>query len=122
MTVKETIKSEVAPPRLDTYFWAIVLIWAGLVFGADSLGYLPQVGEAGAWSWAFLGAGVVGFLLSLYSMSSPSYAKPITWDWIWAFVFLVIGVAGFLAIVVPWWLILIVIGFAILFSALRRRE
>lgn len=122
MTNEQAIKSEAAPPRLDTYFWATVLIWAGLVFGADSLGYLPRIGEAVAWSWVFLGAGVVGLLLSLYSMNSPNYASPTTWDWVWAFVFLVIGAAGFLSISVPWWLILIVIGFVILFSALRRRE
>ena len=43
--------------RLEALWWATALIWAGLIFGADSLGLLPQFGQADAWSWVFLGAG-----------------------------------------------------------------
>lgn len=107
---------------VDAIFWGGVLVWAGLIFGAEYLGYLPQIGDAGAWSWIFLGAGVYALLISFVRLASESFSNPTTWDWVWAVVFLIIGLAGFIAINVPWWLILILIGVAILGSAIRGRE
>jgi hypothetical protein len=106
---------------VDAIFWGGVLLWAGLIFGLDSLGYLPQIGQANAWSWIFLGAGVYGLVISIVRLVSDNFTNPSTWDWVWSIIFLIIGLAGFIAISVPWWLILILIGVVIFSSALRGR-
>lgn len=107
---------------LDAIFWGGVLLWAGLIFGADYFEFLPQIGEASAWSWIFLGAGVYGLLLGLIRLASDRYSNPTASDWVWAVIFLIIGIAGFISIAVPWWLFLILIGVAILGNALFRRK
>lgn len=117
-----TTMQEAKLPRLDVYFWAGALIWAGLIFGADSMGMLPQIGQANPWSWVFLGAGVLGLGLNYLSQLSQNYSNPTAWDWGWSIVFTLIGVAGFVSFNVPGWLFLIGIGIVILLSALRSRE
>ena len=81
--------------RLEGLWWAVVFIWAGLVFGADSMGLLPQIGDADAWSWVFLGAGTLGIFGSLYRLTSADIPNPTTWDWIWGSFCLIIGLGGF---------------------------
>ena len=122
MTTEQSTIQEVKPKRLDAFFWAGALIWAGVIFAADSQGYLPQVGQANSWSWIFLGAGVIGLVLNVISQTSENYAHPTAWDWGWSVIFLVLGAAGFISFNIPGWLFLIAIGVAILFSALRPRE
>ena len=117
MTTQEQGKLQ----RLDIFFWAGALIWAGLVFGADSLGILPQISQANSWSWVFLGAGIFGIVLNFLSQSSSNISNPTAWDWGWAILFLLIGAGGFISFVVPGWLFLIAIGVLILLSALRSR-
>lgn len=118
MTTQEQGKLQ----RLDIYFWAGSLIWAGLIFGADSLGILPQIGQANSWSWVFLGAGVIGIGLNILSQSLPNISNPTAWDWGWAIVFLLLGLGAFITFNVPGWLFLIAIGVIILLSAILRRE
>jgi hypothetical protein len=122
MTTEQTNVQEEALPRLDAYYWGGALIWVGLVFGAEALGILPQVGESSAWTWIFIGGGIGGLLLCLFSLNSPDYATPTTWDWIWSGLLLLIGLGGLIAFNIPWWLVLVVIGVIILVSALRRRD
>lgn len=119
--IKMTTQEHSSLQRLDVYFWAGALIWAGLVFGASSMGILPQIGQANSWSWVFLGAGVLGIVLNLLSQSSPNISNPTAWDWGWAILFLLIGAGGFISFNIPGWLFLIAIGVLILLSALRRR-
>ena len=121
MTAEQRISQEEALPRLDAYFWAGAFIWAGLVFGAEALGILPQIAGASAWTWILIGAGLIGLLLNLYSLNSPDYASPTTWDWILSGLLLLIGLGGLVAFNIPLWLVLVVIGVIILVSALRRR-
>jgi hypothetical protein len=107
---------------LDAIFWGGVLLWAGLIFGADYFGLLPQIGSASVWSWIFLAAGVYGLLMNIVRLLSETYSNPTTWDWVWAVIFFLIGAAGFVAFNIPWWLILILIGVAILGGALFRHD
>jgi hypothetical protein len=108
---------------LDALFWGGILLWAGLIFGADSLGFLPQIGQASAWSWVFLGAGLYGLLLSGIRLISPGFSNPSTWDYVWAVVFLIIGFGGFIGVggdlIFP--LILLLIGGTILVGVLLQR-
>jgi hypothetical protein len=107
--------------RLEGLWWGVVLIWAGLVFGANSMRLLPQIGDADAWSWIFLGAGVFEVLGALYRMISPNVPNPSTWDWVWGSFCLIIGLGGFTTINIAWPLILILVGGIILVSLLWRR-
>jgi hypothetical protein len=107
---------------IDALFWGGVLLWAGLVFAAESFDMLPQIGGAGPWSWIFLGAGLYALVGAFYRMSSESYPNPNTWDWIWAGIFIIVGISGFTAIDFAWPLILLLVGGVILVRALTGRE
>jgi len=121
-TEQEVLDTKQEKKYLDAIFWGGSLVWAGLVFGLDSFGYLPQIGEASSWSWVFLGMGVYGLLLNTIRLFVPSLSNATAWDWVWGIVFLGIGAAGFAAVSVPWWLFLILIGVVILGTALFRRD
>jgi hypothetical protein len=111
-----------AGQHMEAIFWGGVILWAGLVFGADSLGYLPQIGGAEVWSWLFLGAGVYALLLDLWRMTSPDYANPTMGDYVAAGILLLLGLGGFFDFNLSWPLILVLIGLAILGKALLRRR
>lgn len=106
--------------RAEGLWWAGALIWAGLVFGADSRDLLPQVGGADAWSWVLLGAGAYGLLSNLYYLRSESAYKPRTWDWIWCGGLTLVGLGGFTTLEISWPLILILVGVAILVTQYLR--
>jgi hypothetical protein len=122
MTIEQNESEKKERQRLEGFWWAVVLIWAGLIFGADSMGVLPQVGEADTWSWIFLGAGAFGLMANLYRMTSPGAPNPTTWDWSWSGIFLIIGLGGFTALNFSWPLILILVGGVTLVKALGSRE
>ena len=108
---------------LEALWWAGALIWAGLVFGADTLGYLPQIGQADAWSWVFFGAGAYGLLATLWRAASPGWARPTWWDYVWSGGLLIVGVSGtvgFVELAFP--LILVLVGVAIIAGILLRRS
>jgi hypothetical protein len=107
---------------LEAVYWGGVLIWAGLVFGVDSLGYLPQIGGADAWSWVFIGAGAYALVGALLRAAGPDYLPPTTWDYVWAGILLILGLSGFTGLEIGFSLILLLIGVALLASALVRRE
>jgi hypothetical protein len=122
MSIEHEMTPKEKGSRIDTVYWGGVLLWAGLVFGADSLGYLPQIGEADAWSWAFAGAGIFGLLGSLYRAYSPNLPNPNTWDYIWSGGLTVLGLAGFTSLDVGFPLVLLLVGVILLGSAVLRRE
>jgi hypothetical protein len=122
MTIEQKFSERKERKRLEGLWWAVVLIWAGLVFGADSMGLVPQIGDVDAWSWIFLGAGTFGLLGSLYRVTSPSVPNPTTWDWVWASFCLIIGLGDFTTLNISWPLILILVGAAILVNILWRRD
>lgn len=108
---------------IEAIWWAGALIWAGLVFGADTLGYLPQIGQADAWSWVFFGAGAYGLVGTLWRRFSPDWADPTWWDYVWSGILLIIGVSGtvgFVELAFP--LILVLVGVAIVSAVVLRRS
>lgn len=121
MTIEQKMMESKERKRLEGLWWAVALIWAGLVFGAESMGFLPQIGEADAWSWIFLGAGLFGTLGNLYRVTSQHIQTPTTWDWIWSGILLIIGVGGFTPVNFSWPLILILVGGVILVKGLGHR-
>jgi hypothetical protein len=108
--------------RNDTLFWGAILIWAGLVFAADSLGYLELFGRVDAWTWILLGAGVLSLGINLYRQITPDQPKPITWDWMVMGFFLIVGLSGFgFDFDLAWPIILIIIGVGIIGKQLADR-
>lgn len=122
MTIEQNTSKKKERQRLEGLWWAAALIWAGLVLGADSMGFLPQIGSADTWSWIFLGAGVFGTLGNLYRMGSSDAPNPTSWDWIWSGAFLILGLGGFAALNISWPLILILVGGIILVNVLWQRD
>lgn len=104
----------------EALYWAGVLIWTGLVFGTNSLGLLPQIGNAGVWSWVFLGAGLYGTMMNIYSSVIPDSVTT-TWDYIWSGFWLVLGLSGFVAMDIFLPVMLILVGAVTLVNAFRVR-
>lgn len=115
------VREEAIRKRAGAVWWAVALIWAGLVFGAEALGLLPQIGEADAWAWVFLGAGAFGLASNLYYLSADSMPSPRTWDWLWSGALAILGLFGFTSLNLAWPLILILAGVAILAGSFLRR-
>jgi hypothetical protein len=107
---------------LETFYWAVVLIWAGLVFMADNLALLPQIGDADAWSWLFFGAGLYGTLGNLYRLAAANWSSPTDWDYIWSGFWLVLGISGVTTADIFWPLALVLVGVVALAKALLRRD
>jgi hypothetical protein len=121
MTVKQRMSRWEERRGFETLWWAGTLIWAGVVFGADGLGWLPQIGQAGAWTWVFLGAGLYGLAGALYRQASVDALNPRTWDYIWAGLLLIAGFGGIAGVNAFWPAVMILIGVAYLVSIVRRR-
>jgi len=115
--------------------WAIILIWTGVVFLADNLGWLsafrtqnifpgtniPFMG-LGAWSLVFTGAGVILLLEVIFRLSVPAYRGPVGGTLVLAAVFLGIGLGNIFGWNVVWPLILIALGLSFLVRGLLRRR
>jgi len=122
MTVEQKYSARKERQRLKGLWWALVLIWAGLVFAADSMELIPQIGDADAWSWVFVGAGTFGMLGALYRWTSLSIPNPTTWDWVWAGLCLIIGLGDFTPLNIFWPLFLILVGGVSLVNVLWPRD
>ena len=119
---QEMLLEKAERKRLESYWWAAVLIWAGLVLISDYFGILPEIGGANAWSWIFLGAGVFGLIGALFRAVNTDLPKPTGWDYFWSVLFLIIGASGFFGGGVAFPIVLLVIGLAILANVLFRGD
>jgi hypothetical protein len=119
---------------LSSLVWALILIWAGLVFLGENLGLLDafvadpvQIGEVtvrqvSTWSMIFLGAGVLIFVEALIRTFVPAYRSSTGGNFFLAAVFLGIGLGGLIGYSLVWPFILIAMGLAALTSALIRKD
>jgi hypothetical protein len=120
MSLEKMFSESKERSRVEAIYWAGVLIWAGLVFAISSMGFLPEVGDADAWTYVIFGAGLYGTLLNVYYVSSPDTYNPRTWDWAWSGFWLVVGLSGFFTIDMFWPLALIFVGVVALVTAIRK--
>ena len=108
---------------LNAAWWALILIWAGLVLIADNVGMLDNLGFGGkGWALGFLGAGILALLLVLIRLFVPAYRRPVTGSIIIGFILLGIGLGELYRWDVIGALVLIAIGVSILLSRLVQRE
>jgi len=105
---------------INALYFGGVLVWAGIVFAADSLGFLPQIGSSDAWSWIFIGAGVAALIGNLIRQASSSILNPSGFDYIFGAVLLAIGLGGFTSLYIALSVVLLLVGGAILYTALFR--
>jgi hypothetical protein len=108
--------------RIDAIYWGGSFLWAGLVFGAESLGLLPQIGNADAWSWIFFGAGLYALLGNIYRLFSASFSRAKGYEYVWAGALMLLGLGGFTNIEISFALVLVLIGVAVLGSTIILRE
>lgn len=119
---------------LSELVWALILIWAGLVFLASNLGWLDaiqtslvlpegfRVGGLSTWSVIFMGAGVLVFIEAIIRTFVPAYRSSTGGNFILAAVFLGIGLGAIFGWSMVWPFILIAMGLSALASALLRNR
>ncbi len=117
---------------LSSLAWALILIWAGLVFLASNLGWLDRIevqlvlpeGLAflglRTWYVIALGAGVILFAEALLRTFVPAYRSSTGGSYFLAAIFLGIGLSGIFGWQLIWPLVLIGLGLTALANALIR--
>ncbi len=120
MSIGRMINDSEERSRAKAIYWAVVLIWAGLLFATDDLGFLPEIGSADAWTYLALGAGLLGSLMNVLYATSSSTPNPTSWNWIWSGFWLVVGLGGFFDFDMFWPLALVLIGLIALVTAIRK--
>ena len=103
---------------INVIYFGGVLVYAGIIFIADSLGILPQIGDSSAWSWFFFGAGLASLIGNIIRQASPNIINPSTFDYIFGAVLFAIGLGGFTSMYIALSLILLLVGGVILYKAL----
>jgi drug/metabolite transporter (DMT)-like permease len=111
---------------LGSIAWAMILIWAGLVFLADNLNWLRSIGPPldrfEAWSLIFAGAGVIFLGVVLIRLLVPQYRSPVVGTLILSLIFLGVGLGETVGWNIIWPIVLIALGAAFLLGGLRRRS
>jgi hypothetical protein len=109
---------------LGAVIWALILIWAGVVFLVQNLGLLPveRFGLIGTWGAILVGAGVLLLLEVLVRVLIPEYRRPVVGTLILAFVLIGVGLGQLANWGVLWGVALVIIGAAVLVGGLMRRR
>lgn len=107
---------------LSAAVWALILIWAGLVWLGYNLGLLDWLTFLEPWALGFVGAGIILLLEAGFRLVVPAYRQPVSANLIVGIVFLAIGLGN----VVDWTCLIpaaiIAAGIYLLFSGLLRRR
>lgn len=109
---------------VEAITWALILIWAGLLWLADSSGLLTSIlgGDVEAWSIGLAGAGVIVILGVVLRLLVPSYRRPITSSLIFGIILLGVGLGQLTNWVAVGALVLIAIGLSVLLGGFFRRS
>ena len=128
---EKTYEEKYRRDPLGTLIWAVILIWAGVVWLANNFGYLERIRipfgpdwdwdmpfTSDVWALFFAGAGVILLIEVLIRLTVPDYRRPIMGTFVLAVVFFGIGLGSWELI---WPLVLIVVGASILLRGVFRK-
>jgi hypothetical protein len=113
---------------LGAVIWALILIWAGLVFLAKNLGWLTQFElQDDVWGLIFIGAGLIVWLEVVIRLVMPQYRRPVVGTFIFGIILLGIGAWMVFPATTQLWgvifaVVIIAVGVAILLRGLSRRS
>jgi hypothetical protein len=128
---EKTYEEKYRRDPLGTLIWAVILIWAGVVWLANNFGLLEGIRmrfanlpfdlpfRAEVWTIFFIGAGVILLIEVLIRMAVPDYRRPVLGTFILAVVFFGIGLGSWQLI---WPLVLIVVGASILLRGVFKKQ
>jgi hypothetical protein len=109
---------------LGSIAWAVIFIWAGLVFLASNMNLLETLGPIGlmdAWSLVFIGAGVIMIAMVFIRLLVPEYRAHVVGTLILGMIFLGVGLGDTFGWKIIWPIVLIVLGTAFLLGSIFRR-
>jgi hypothetical protein len=128
---EKTYEEKYRRDPLGTLVWAVILIWAGLVWLAHNFNFLDRIRirtealpfdfpfSTQVWALFFMGAGVILLIEILIRLTVPDYRRPVMGTFILAVVFFGLGLGSWNLI---WPLILIVIGASILLRGVFNKR
>jgi len=129
---EKTVEEKWRRDPLGSITWAVILIWAGLVFFANNLGWFNSLpagffrfagdSNSGPWSIIFIGAGVILLIEAAIRLAVPAYRRPIGGTLLFAIILIGIGLGNITNWEVIWPLIIIAIGVSILLGGFWRRR
>jgi hypothetical protein len=130
---EKTMEEKYRNDPLSTVTWAAILIWAGLAFLAQNMGWLAKItinqmpegwhaGPVEAWTVIFIGAGVILLVNALARVLIPAYRSPVGGTIVLAAVFMGIGLGNIFGWSVVWPIILIALGLSILLRGMVRHK
>ncbi len=130
---EKTVEEKWRRDPLGAIIFGIILIWAGLVFLADTLGLLAGISfgnivpglettQPEAWTIILIGAGVIVLVEAAIRLAVPSFRRPIAGTIILAVILIGIGLGNIFSWEVIWPLVVIGIGLAILLGGFWRRK
>jgi hypothetical protein len=100
--------------------WAMILISVGVIFLAQTLGYIEWGDFGGIWNLIFMAIGLILLFEVLVRLLVPSLRRPVLGTLIGACILLAIGLGGILGSMWVLGVALIVIGVIVLLSGLFR--
>ncbi len=109
---------------VEAAVWALILIWAGIVWLAANTGFLDGVfGEqVEPWSVGFVGAGLIVLGAAAVRLVMPAYRRPIIGSLIFGIILLGIGLGQLTNWTVIGAVVLIGIGVSMLLGGFIRRQ
>jgi hypothetical protein len=119
---------------LGSMIWALILIWAGLVWLGWNFGVLERYAflnrflsntgdiQPPIWALIFLGAGVLILIEVLIRLVVPAYRRSVIGSIIVAAIFLGIGLGDLVRWNIIWPVVIITIGLVIILQGLLRRK
>ena len=128
---EKTYEEKYRRDPLGTLIWAVILIWAGLVWLANNFNFLDRIRirtgdlpfdfpfRTEVWALFFMGAGMILLIEVLIRLTVPDFRRPVMGTFILAVVFFGIGLGSWNLL---WPLILIVIGASILLRGVFSRR
>jgi len=111
---------------LSAIVWAGILIWLGVVLLIGNMGLLDNLSILGrrveAWSFGFLGAGVIVLLEVVVRLLVPAYRRAVGGTLVFAAILLGVGLGEIVGWVLIGPLILIALGVSVLLRGFLRRD